>query len=63
MRALVPLREEVLAWAAACDPNDRFGNHPRSFRVSWRDSVIDYREWSLPGDRVGAVGRHLDFHH
>jgi hypothetical protein len=39
-----PSAQEVLAWAAACDPHDRFGNHPRSFRVSWRDGVIDYRE-------------------
>ena len=39
-----PSAQEVFAWAAACDPYDRFGNHPRSFRVSWRDGVIDYRE-------------------
>jgi len=39
-----PSAQEVLAWAAACDPDGRFGNLPRSFRVSWRDGVIDYRE-------------------
>jgi hypothetical protein len=39
-----PSAQEVLAWAAACDPHNRFGNHPRSFRVSWSDGVIDYRE-------------------
>src|ERR1017187_5931217 len=39
-----PSAHEVLAWATACDPDDRFGNLPRSFRVSWRDGVIDYRE-------------------
>ncbi len=39
-----PSAQEVLAWAAACDPDDRFGNLPRSFRVSWRDGVIDYRD-------------------
>jgi len=39
-----PSAQEVLAWAAACDPHDCFGNHPRSFRVSWREGVIDYRE-------------------
>jgi hypothetical protein len=38
-----PSAQEVLAWAAACDPHDRFGNHSRSFRVSWTDGVIDYR--------------------
>jgi hypothetical protein len=39
-----PSAQEVLAWAAACDPDDRFGNSPRSFRVSWRDGVINYSE-------------------
>lgn len=39
-----PSAQEVLAWAAACDSHDRFGDHPRSFRVSWTDGVIDYRE-------------------
>lgn len=39
-----PSAQEVFAWAAACDPDDRFGNLPRSFRVSWRDGVIDYRD-------------------
>jgi hypothetical protein len=39
-----PSAQEVLAWAGACDPDDRFGNLPRSFRVNWRDGVIDYRE-------------------
>jgi len=39
-----PSAQEVLAWAAACDPDGRFGNLPRSFRVSWRDGVIDYRD-------------------
>ncbi len=39
-----PSAQEVLAWAAACDRDDRFGNLPRSFRVIWRDGVIDYRE-------------------
>ena len=39
-----PSAREVLAWAAACDPDDRFGNLPRSFRVGWLDGVIDYRK-------------------
>lgn len=39
-----PSAQEVLAWAAACDPEARFGDLPRSFRVIWRDGVIDYRE-------------------
>lgn len=39
-----PSAQEVFAWAAACDPDDRFGSLPRSFRVIWRDGVIDYRE-------------------
>jgi len=39
-----PSAQEVLAWAAACDPDARFGDLPRSFRVIWRDGVIDYRE-------------------
>jgi len=39
-----PSAQEVLAWAAACDRDARFGNLPRSFRVSWRDGIIDYRD-------------------
>lgn len=39
-----PSAQEVFAWAAACDPDDRFGNLPRSFRVTWHDGVIDYRD-------------------
>jgi len=39
-----PSAQDVFAWAAACDPDDRFGNLPRSFRVNWRDGVIDYRD-------------------
>ena len=39
-----PSAQEVLAWAAACDWGERFGNLPRSFRVNWRDGVIDYRD-------------------
>lgn len=39
-----PSAQDVLAWAAACDPDARFGDHLRSFRVTWRDGVIDYRE-------------------
>jgi hypothetical protein len=39
-----PSAQEVFAWAAACDPDDRFGNLPRSFRVTWHDCVIDYRD-------------------
>lgn len=38
-----PTAQEVLAWAAACDPHDRFGDLPRSFRVTWTDGVIDCR--------------------
>jgi len=37
-----PSAQEVLAWAAACDPDDRFGSLPRSFRVNWHNGVIDY---------------------
>jgi len=39
-----PSAQEVLAWAATCDPDDRFRNLPRSYRVTWRDGVINYRE-------------------
>ncbi len=39
-----PSAQEVFAWAAACDPEGRSGNLPRSFRVNWRDGVIDYRD-------------------
>lgn len=39
-----PSAQDVLAWAAACDPEARFGDMARSFRVTWRDGVIDYRE-------------------
>lgn len=39
-----PSAQEVLAWAAACDPEARFGDLHRSFRLTWRDGVIGYRE-------------------
>jgi hypothetical protein len=39
-----PSAAEALSWAAACDPLDRFGTHPRSYRVSWKGGVISYAD-------------------
>src|SRR5271157_1049339 len=39
-----PSATEILAWAAATDKDSRFGSLPRSYRVTWRDGVIDYAE-------------------
>jgi hypothetical protein len=39
-----PSAADIHAWAALCDTLDRFGAHPRSFRVSWAGGVISFAD-------------------
>ena len=39
-----PSAADIHAWAALCDPLDRFGTHPRSFRVSRADGVMNFAD-------------------
>jgi len=39
-----PSAADIHAWAALCDTLDRFGTHPRSFRVSWAGGVMNFAD-------------------
>jgi len=61
-----PSAADIHAWAALCDPLDRFGTHPRSFRVSWAggamnfaDSFIQVPDLAPQGDISIYTGRRL----
>jgi len=39
-----PSAADIHLWAAACDPLDRFGTHPRNYRVSWAGGVMNFAD-------------------